>query len=416
MADLSGVVKAYDVRGLVPEQIDERRSSPRRRVRRRWSRSCRERAASGIVVGHDMRPSSPALSRAFADGVAAAGRRRHHDRALLDRRPVLRQRPAWTAPGAMFTASHNPAQYNGIKLCRAGARPVGADTGLTDVRARGRALPGDRRSPPVPSARARIDGAGPARGVRGPPALARRPDRDPAVEGRRGRRQRDGRAHRTGGARHAAGLPALPLDVVPLYFELDGTFPNHEANPLDPANLVDLQAAVLAHARMSAWPSTATPTAASSSTSGAAGQPQRGDRPWWRAARSRASWPPAGAPTVLYNLISSAAVPELIARGRRRRRAHPGRALLHQGARWPPTGAVFGGEHSGHYYFRDFWNADTGHARRAARPGRAGRAARTAEPARRGIRAVRRLAARSTPASSDMPAALAAVARWPTRG
>ena len=136
-------------------------------------------------------------------------------------------------PGAMFTASHNPARYNGIKLCRAGAAPIGQDTGLADDprgRRAGRPGAGGRRRGRHRRA------ARPARRLRRLPARAGRPVDHPAAAGRRRRGQRDGRLHRARGARRRCRC-----DVVPLYFELDGTFPNHEANPLDPANLVDLQ-------------------------------------------------------------------------------------------------------------------------------------------------------------------------------
>ncbi len=175
-----------------------------------------------------MRPSSPGLVAAFAEGATAQGADVVDDRPRAP--PTCSTSPAarLDLPGAMFTASHNPARYNGIKLCRAGAAPVGQDTGLTEIRDAGRAgRAGPRRRRPAPSTRQR-----PAAGVRRLPARPGRPVGDPAAQGRRRRRQRHGRPHRPRGARRAARWT-----VVPLYFELDGSFPNHEANPLDPANL-----------------------------------------------------------------------------------------------------------------------------------------------------------------------------------
>ncbi len=159
----------------------------------------------------------------------------------------------------MFTASHNPAAYNGIKLCRAGAAPVGQQTGLAEIR--DLVAAGAYRE--APHAR-RAEEQDVLDGVRRPPARRWRRSA--------GRRLRVVVDAGNGMAGHTAPavLGRLDLDVVPLYFELDGTFPNHEANPIEPENLRDLQAAVRRRAApTSAWPSTATPTAASSSTSGA---------------------------------------------------------------------------------------------------------------------------------------------------
>jgi phosphomannomutase len=349
VADLSALVKAYDVRGLVPEQLDET-------VSRALGAAFADLVRSDIVIGHDMRPSSPGLARAFAQGVVDRGgsvtlvglcstdglyfASGHLDRA-----------------GAMFTASHNPAQYNGIKLCRPGARPVGADTGLTELRA---------------SAERYLDSGVPATS---PPGSVREQDLLPAyaahlrslVDLTASRPLKvvvdagNGMAGLTTPAvlGTAAGLPPLPLEVVPLYFELDGSFPHHEANPLDPANLVDLQAAVVAHGadaglafdgdadRCFVIDERGRPVSPSAVTALVATR---------EIGRERAAGRPA---TVLHNLISSAAVPELIAEaGGRPVRTRVGHSYIK--ARMSAEGAVFGGEHSGHYYFRDFWNADTG--------------------------------------------------------
>jgi phosphomannomutase len=360
MADLSGVVKAYDVRGLVPEQIDER-------VARALGAAFADLITAGvggadqahpggIVVGHDMRPSSPALSRAFAEGVADRGLD-VTTIGLCSTDGLYFASGRLDRPGAMFTASHNPAQYNGIKMCFAGARPVGAESGLTDVRrgaerylsdgvtvaaVRGRVAHEDLLAAYSGHLRTLVD------------LSAIRPLKVVVDAG-------NGMAGLTAPAvlGTGAGLPALPLEVVPLYFELDGTFPNHEANPLDPANLVDLQAAVLAHQadvglafdgdadRCFVVDERGQPVSPSAVTGLVARR---------EIARELAAGRTA---TVLYNLISSAAVPEVIAEaGGRAVRTRVGHSYIK--AQMVAEGAVFGGEHSGHYYFRDFWNADTG--------------------------------------------------------
>jgi phosphomannomutase len=349
MPDLSAVVKAYDVRGLVPEQLDGA-------VVRALGAAFAQVVRADVVIGHDMRPSSPELSRAFAEGVAAQG----YDVTVIglcSTDGLYYASGSLDRPGAMFTASHNPAQYNGIKLCRAGAKPVGADTGLDDVRrlaeqflvegvptgpAPGRIEARDLLSAYAAQLRSLVDlsGGRPLKVVvdagNGMAGLTA-----PAVLGT------------------AAGLAALPLEVVPLYFELDGTFPNHEANPLDPKNLVDLQQAVPAHGadiglafdgdadRCFVIDEKGDPVSPSAVTG-------------LVAAREIARELAAGrAPTVLHNLISSAAVPQIIREsGGTPVRTRVGHSYIK--AEMAATGAIFGGEHSAHYYFRDFWGADTG--------------------------------------------------------
>ncbi len=349
MPDLSALVKAYDVRGLVPEQLDET-------VARAIGAAFADLVGSDVVVGHDMRPSSPGLARAFAQGVTDRGFAVTAI-GLCSTDGLYFASGHLERAGAMFTASHNPAQYNGIKLCRSGARPVGADTGLTDVRSAAERYLGSgvpavaetgtvREQDLLPAYAAHLRSLVDLTGIRplkvvvdagnGMAGLTA-----PAVLGT------------------AAGLPALPLEVVPLYFELDGTFPNHEANPLEPANLADLQAAVTAHGadaglafdgdadRCFVIDELGRPVSPSAVTALVAAR---------EIARERAAGRSA---TVLHNLISSAAVPELIAEaGGRPVRTRVGHSYIK--AQMAAEGAVFGGEHSGHYYFRDFWNADTG--------------------------------------------------------
>ncbi|MBX7450594.1 phosphomannomutase/phosphoglucomutase [Mycolicibacterium sp. 3033] len=334
------VIKAYDVRGLVGEQIDEQFVAE---VGAAFARLVRD-GATQVVIGHDMRESSPMLSAAFADGVMAQG---------LD---VVRIGLASTdqlyfasglmdCPGAMFTASHNPAAYNGIKLCRAGAKPVGKDSGLTTI--------SDEVIAGVPA-------------HDGPRCTAS--DRDVLADyGDFLRSLVDVSALRplkvavdagNGMAGHTTpGVlgPIPSITLSPLYFELDGTFPNHEANPLDPANLVDLQNHVVA-------------------VGADIGLAFDGDadRCFVVDERGQAVSPSAvtalvagreltreiGA-TVIHNLITSRAVPELITeRGGTPVRSRVGHSYIK--ALMAETGAIFGGEHSAHYYFRDFWGADSG--------------------------------------------------------
>jgi len=282
-----------------------------------------------IVIAHDMRPSSPDLSAAFADGAAGRGSRRDPWPGLGSTDMAYFAAGSLNMPGAMFTASHNPAKYNGIKMCRAGALPVGLETGLGDIRDLAQAILDG-----TDAARADARGTVSDRDLLRPYAEYICADsvdlfRHPAPRGRCRRRQRHGRIY---GARPVLGdekLRALPLDITPLYFELDGTFPNHEANPLEPANIVDLQAAVVDTVLTSVSPSTATRIAASSSTSSAnrchrARSPPRLSRP--------ASWPNIPAPRSVHNLITSSAVPEIVTeRTAAQPRTHPGRALVHQG-------------------------------------------------------------------------------------
>jgi len=343
-AMVSRVIKAYDVRGLVGSEIDEAFAAEVGAAFARLVRAEHPGAAPQVVIGYDMRESSPSLAGAFAGGVTAQGvdvvriglastDELYFASGLLD------------CPGAMFTASHNPATYNGIKLCRAAAKPVGEDTGLALIRAEV------------------IDGVP---GYDGPPGTVR----DADVLDDYGRFLRslvdvaDLRPLRVavdagnGMAGHTA--PAVlggigSLTLLPLFFELDGTFPNHEANPLDPANLVDLQRHVLATGadiglafdgdadRCFVVDERGEPVSPSAVTA-------------LVAARELAREPGA---KVIHNLITSRAVPELVAElGGDPVRSRVGHSYIK--ALMAQTGAVFGGEHSAHYYFRDFWGADSG--------------------------------------------------------
>jgi phosphomannomutase len=334
------VIKAYDVRGLVGEELDEGFVAE---VGGAFARLVRA-GASQVVIGHDMRASSPSLAAAFAEGVVAQGLdvvqiglastdELYFASGLLD------------CPGAMFTASHNPASYNGIKLCRAGAKPVGKDTGLTEISEE--IIAG---VPAFDGPRGTISDrdvlADYGEFLRSLVNLAELRPLRVAVDAGNG----------MGGHTTPAVLGALPsITLLPLYFELDGTFPNHEANPLDPANLVDLQAYVVETGadiglafdgdadRCFVVDEKGHPVSPSAVTALVAGRELNRE---------------IGA-TVIHNLITSRAVPELVAeRGGTPVRSRVGHSYIK--ALMADTGAIFGGEHSAHYYFRDFWGADSG--------------------------------------------------------
>ena len=335
------VIKAYDVRGLVGTEIDE---SFVRDLGAAFARLMRSEGAHQVAVGYDMRDSSPSLAAAFGDGVTGQG---------LD---VIRIGLASTdqlyfasglldCPGAMFTASHNPAAYNGIKLCRAGAKPVGADTGLTTI-----------SDDLIAGVAAHNETTGT---VTDKDVLAEYGDFLRSLvdtDGLRPLRVAVDAGNGMAGHTAPAVLGAIDsLTVLPLYFELDGNFPNHEANPLDPANLADLQAFVrdsgadiglafdgdadrcfvIDERGLPVSPSTVTALVAARELSREIGA------------------------TVIHNLITSRAVPELvIERGGTPVRSRVGHSYIK--GLMAETGAIFGGEHSAHYYFRDFWGADSG--------------------------------------------------------
>jgi phosphomannomutase len=334
------VIKAYDVRGLVGEELDEGFVAD---VGGAFARMVRDRA-SRIAIGHDMRASSPTLAAAFADGVMAQGLdvvqiglastdQLYFASGLLD------------CPGAMFTASHNPAAYNGIKLCRAGAKPVGKDTGLTQISeeiiAGVPAHDGPRGTSSEHDVLVEY-----GEFLRSLVSLAELRPLRVAVDAGNG----------MGGYTTPAVLGAIPsITLLPLFFELDGTFPNHEANPLDPANLVDLQGHVVDTGadiglafdgdadRCFVVDENGHPVSPSAVTALVAARELNRE---------------IGA-TVIHNLITSRAVPELVAeRGGTPVRSRVGHSYIK--ALMADTGAIFGGEHSAHYYFRDFWGADSG--------------------------------------------------------
>ncbi|MBA3339532.1 MAG: phosphomannomutase/phosphoglucomutase [Geodermatophilaceae bacterium] len=335
--DLSTIVKAYDIRGVVPDDFDEQ-------IARDLGAAFAQFAGGpAIVIAHDMRETSIPLSRAFAEGVLSQGVD-VLEAGLGSTDLLYYASGSLDLPGAMFTASHNPAQYNGIKLCRAGAAPIGVDTGLLEIRRLAESGPAEP-SPVLGRARAEDLLTGYAEFLRDLVDL------------------RDGRTLTVvvdagnGMAGHTvpAVLAGLPLTVIPMYFELDGNFPNHEANPLDPANLVDLQAKVLEVGadiglafdgdadRCFVIDERGEPLSPSAVTA-------------LVAVRELAKHP---GEAIIHNLITSRAVPEIVAEhGGRPVRTRVGHSYIK--AEMARTNAVFGGEHSAHYYFRDFWRADTG--------------------------------------------------------
>lgn len=352
--DWNAIVKTYDVRGLVGSAlttdvvaalaagfVDEL-----------------EAAGQDVIVGHDMRDSSPEFADAFASGAQARGAN-VVSIGLCSTDESYFASGVLNAPAAMFTASHNPATYNGIKFSRAGARGISLETGLANIRDRAAKYlengideveqPGGYRDlhilmqyasylrelvdlSKIRPLRVVVDAGNGMGGMTVPAVLG-----------------------------HASDLEQLPLEIIPMYFELDGTFPNHEANPLDPKNLVDLQAAVLKHGadiglafdgdadRCFVIDEKGLPVTPSAVAAIVARR---------EIAREKALNP--GAPvTVLHNLLTSRVVEEVIAAdGARAVKTKVGHSLIKD--QMAATNAIFGGEHSAHYYFRDFWGADNG--------------------------------------------------------
>ncbi|MEV0877499.1 phosphomannomutase/phosphoglucomutase [Micromonospora echinofusca] len=352
MSDLSQIVKAYDVRGTVPDQWDERAAEALGAAFAQVLNGLGEQGGE-VLVAHDMRATGPGLAAAFAAGVRAEGRG-VIELGLASTDMLYYASGALGLPGAMFTASHNPAQYNGIKMCRSGARPIGQDTGLAEIRERAQALLDKDEARPADPSTAPAE----RRDLLADYAAYLRQLVD--LSGIRPLKVVVDAGNGMGGYTVPAVLgdtvlPALPLEIVPLYFELDGTFPNHEANPLDPANLVDLQRAVIEHGaeiglafdgdadRCFVVDERGEPVSPSAITA-------------LVAARELTKHPGS---TVIHNLITSSAVPEIIREyGGEPVVARVGHSFIK--AEMARTNAIFGGEHSAHYYFRDFWFADTG--------------------------------------------------------
>ncbi len=348
------IVKTYDVRGLVGSDLTPEIVSALA------AGFVDELGAAGhdVVVGHDMRDSSPEFADAFAKGAQARGAN-VISIGLCSTDESYFASGRLNAPAAMFTASHNPATYNGIKFSRAGARGISLDTGLAAIR--------DRAIAYLETGIDEVEQVGTYREMNVLADYATYLRHLVNLSGVRPLKVVVDAGNGMGGMTvpavlgTAADLGALPLEIVPMYFELDGTFPNHEANPLDPKNLVDLQAAVVAHKadiglafdgdadRCFVIDENGDPVNPSAVAAIVARR---------EIARVRAANPEADI-TVLYNLITSRIVKETIeADGAKSVRTKVGHSLIKD--QMAATEAIFGGEHSAHYYFADFWGADNG--------------------------------------------------------
>ena len=337
MGQYAKIFKAYDIRGIVPDELDEEVAEAV------GAAFVRLTGASCVATAHDMRTSSPLLAEAFARGASAQGADVIAT-GLGSTDLLYYASGSLDVPGAMVTASHNPSKYNGIKLCRAGARPVGADSGLKELgEAAAQGVPAHEGPRGTVTSRDLLPGY--AGYLRSLVDLSGIRPLTVAVDAGNG----------MAGYTVPRVFEGLPVRLVPLYFELDGTFPHHEANPIDPANLRDLQRAV--------------------TESGAdLGLAFDGDADRCFVVDERAEIVSPSVltaliavrelkrepgATVIHNLITSLAVPEIISEhGGKPVRTRVGHSFIK--ARMAETGAVFGGEHSGHFYFRDFWFADSG--------------------------------------------------------
>lgn len=346
MSSLSRVFKAYDIRGIVPDELNALQ------FRAIGVAVARFTGAPTVLVARDMRESGIALSAAFALGVRSEGTA-VVDLGLASTDLLYFAAGSLDAPGAMFTASHNPARYNGLKLCLAGARPIGQDTGLAEIQATAEALldEWEHGGPPEPDAAT----LGPLeqRSVLDAYADHVRSFVDTSVL--RPLKVVADTANGMGGLVAPKVFEGLPFEVEILYPELDGNFPNHPADPIQPENLVELRRVVLETGadiglafdgdadRVFLVDERAEPVSGSLTTA-------------LVAASLLDKYPGS---TVLYNCICSRVVPEVIAeKGGTGIRTKVGHSFIKQVM--AETGAVFGGEHSGHYYFRDNYRADSG--------------------------------------------------------
>ena len=351
--DLSASFKAYDVRGIVGESITAEIVEA---VGAAFV-DVLQLEGETVLVGGDMRPSSPEFSKAFADGAA----RRGANVQLLDlisTDELYYACGALNAAGATFTASHNPAEYNGIKMAKAGAEPISSESGLKEIQDRAEEYLNSGSIPAAPSRgligvhdvlkgyseylRSLVD-------LRGTRPLKVVVDAGNGMAGLT-----------TPAVLGDALLPKLPLEIIPLYFELDGSFPNHPANPLEPENLRDLQAAVVEHGADIglAFDGDADRCFVIDERGGAVSPSAVAAIVAEREIR-RVQAEGEQDVVVIHNLITSRSVPEaIVAAGATAVRTRVGHSLIKD--RMAETGAVFGGEHSAHYYFRDFWGADNG--------------------------------------------------------
>ena len=339
---LDSIIKAYDVRGLVDKELTPEFTFALGAAFARFLEE--EREPSRIVIGEDMRPSSPTLAHAFADGVTSQGM--DVTRIGLASTDMLYFASGkLNLPGAMFTASHNPAAYNGVKLCKSAARPIGQESGLVRIK--------DLIISGVPIANRPI-GKVYEENLLDEYVnflIGLFPERNPT---RRLKVVVDA-GNGMAGYTAPAVMEKLGVDLIPMYFELDGNFPNHEANPIDPENLLDLQKRVRREKAdiglafdgdadrcflVDEKGELVTPSALTALI----------------AVRELARKPGS---KIIYNLISSRAVPEVVREnGGTPIRSRVGHSFIKKVM--AEEGAIFGGEHSGHFYFSEFWRADSG--------------------------------------------------------
>jgi phosphomannomutase len=340
--DLSTIIKAYDVRGVVPDQLDADIARALGAAFARFAGSPR------IVIARDMRESGVELSKAFAEGATGQGVD-VVDAGMGSTDLLYFAAGSLDIPGAMFTASHNPAKYNGIKLCLSGARPVGQDSGLAQLRTDAEdylanGIPSYDGTTGTVTEQAMLDDYAAYMKKLVPGLDAMRPLKVVVDAG-----------NGMGGLTVPVTFQGLPLDTTDLYFELDGSFPNHEANPIEPENLRDLQAKVLEVGADLGL-------AFDGDADRCFVVDERGEivspsvLTALIAVRELDREPGS---TIIHNLITSKAVPEIVREhGGTPVRTRVGHSFIK--AEMARTGAVFGGEHSGHFYFREFWNADSG--------------------------------------------------------
>ena len=338
MTRMDQVFKAYDVRGTVPDQLD---ADMCRAIGRAVARFAK---APEILVARDMRESGVELSKAFSDGVRTEGVA-VTDLGMASTDFLYFASGRLDAPGAMFTASHNPARYNGIKLCLSGARPIGRDTGLDEIEATAESLLGEPLGEVSAPWRARnlLD-----EWAEHVVSFVNRASLRPLIVVA-------DTANGMGGLVVPTVFSGLPFSVDILFPELDGNFPNHPADPIQPENLVDLKAAVLSRGadvglafdgdadRVFLVDERAQPVSGSLTTA--------------LVAASMLKKHPGE--TILYNLICSHVVPEVVTElGGTAIRTRVGHSIIKQVM--AETNAIFGGEHSGHYYYRENFRADSG--------------------------------------------------------
>jgi phosphomannomutase len=337
VSEVEKIFKAYDIRGVVPNELDE---SVAEAVGAAFVRLT---GSKTLVTLHDMRTTSAPLAEALGRGAASQGANVIHG-GLGSTDMVYYASGSLGIPGAMITASHNPARYNGIKLCKAGAKPVGIETGLAEIKELVKnGVPAHDGKPGSITSRDLL------------PGYAEYLKKLVDLTGIRPLKVVVDAGNGMAGYTVPEVFEGLPVTLVPLYFELDGTFPNHEANPIEPANLRDLQQAVKDNQADIGL-------AFDGDADRCFVVDERGDivspsvLTALIASRELAREPGA---TVIHNLITSRAVPELIAEhGGIPVRTRVGHSFIK--AKMAETNAVFGGEHSGHFYFRDFWFADSG--------------------------------------------------------